>query len=58
MFFFFVYIQVLHYNVPYGKKNRGVSVVTSYKYLVPEASEADLKIARVLGWSVELVREI
>ncbi|BFZ16171.1 hypothetical protein BsWGS_19210 [Bradybaena similaris] len=48
--------EVLHYNVPYGKKNRGVSVVTSYKYLVPEASEADLKIARVLGWSVELLQ--
>ncbi|CAG5121297.1 unnamed protein product [Candidula unifasciata] len=48
--------EVLHYNVPFGKKNRGVSVVTSYKHLVPEASEADLKIARVLGWCVELLQ--
>jgi farnesyl diphosphate synthase len=48
--------EVLNYNVPYGKKNRGVSVVTSYRHLNPDASEADLKIARVLGWSVELLQ--
>ncbi|CAG5121296.1 unnamed protein product [Candidula unifasciata] len=48
--------EVLHYNVPFGEKTSGVSVVTSYKHLVPQASEADMKIARVLGWCIELLQ--
>ncbi|XP_013071869.2 farnesyl pyrophosphate synthase-like [Biomphalaria glabrata] len=48
--------EVLIYNVPHGKKNRGISVVTSFKHLVPDASEDDIKIARVMGWCVELLQ--
>uniref|UniRef100_A0A0B6YSX1 Farnesyl pyrophosphate synthase n=1 Tax=Arion vulgaris TaxID=1028688 RepID=A0A0B6YSX1_9EUPU len=48
--------EVLNYNVPFGKKNRGVSVVSSYKHFIPDACEADLRIARVLGWCVELLQ--
>ncbi|KAH9491468.1 hypothetical protein Btru_044905 [Bulinus truncatus] len=48
--------EVLIYNVPHGKKNRGLSVVTSFKHLVPNASDEDIKIARVMGWCVELLQ--
>ena len=43
------------YNVPFGKKNRGISVVTSYKLLVTDCTEDDIKLARILGWCVEWV---
>ncbi|KAL3842660.1 hypothetical protein ACJMK2_020650 [Sinanodonta woodiana] len=45
--------EVLEYNVPYGKKNRGISVITSYRMLVPNSSDEELHIARVLGWCIE-----
>ncbi|KAK3787577.1 hypothetical protein RRG08_025908 [Elysia crispata] len=48
--------EVLVYNVPHGKKNRGVSVVSSYRRLAPNAKEEDLHIARMLGWCVELLQ--
>ncbi|XP_064635411.1 farnesyl pyrophosphate synthase-like [Lineus longissimus] len=50
--------EVLEYNVPHGKKNRGVSVVTSYKFLVngDQQTNKDLLRARVLGWCVELLQ--
>ncbi len=44
------------YNVPFGKKNRGLTVVHSYKYLAEnDATEENLKIAQVLGWCIEFV---
>ncbi|RUS85522.1 hypothetical protein EGW08_006730 [Elysia chlorotica] len=46
--------EVLVYNVPHGKKYRGVSVVSSYRRLAPNAKEEDLHIARILGWCVEM----
>lgn len=45
--------EVSDYNVPFGKKNRGISVVSTYKILVKEASDEDVKLARILGWCVE-----
>ncbi|XP_041365410.1 farnesyl pyrophosphate synthase-like [Gigantopelta aegis] len=45
--------KVCEYNVPHGKKNRGVSVVTSYREFVPDATDENLKRARILGWCVE-----
>ena len=48
---------MLQYNVPFGKKNRGLTVVQSYKYLAGDSAKAeDLHLARVLGWCVEMVR--
>ncbi|KAF6032416.1 FDPS [Bugula neritina] len=47
------FLKVCDYNVPHGKKNRGVSVVTSYKYLIVNPSDNELFKARVLGWCVE-----
>lgn len=48
--------EVLHYNVPHGKKNRGLFVVLAYKYLVKHTAEDDIHIARVLGWCIELLQ--
>lgn len=48
--------EVLQYNVPHGKKNRGLFVVLTYKHLVKQPAEEDLHIARVLGWCVELLQ--
>lgn len=45
--------KVCEYNVPFGKKNRGLTVLHSYKYLVVDATEDDLELARILGWCVE-----
>ena len=41
------------YNVPHGKKNRGVSVVTSFRCLVSNPTEDELYKARLLGWCIE-----
>jgi len=51
-------LQVLEYNVPHGKKNRGMFVLMSYTHLVKDAAAEDLKIARILGWCIELVKHI
>lgn len=49
--------KVLQYNVPGGKKNRGLAVVYAYTKLVqPEQlTEENLRLARILGWCTELV---
>jgi len=47
------FLNVCDYNVPHGKKNRGVSVVASYRCLVPNPSDEELFKARALGWCVE-----
>lgn len=51
------YAKVLQYNVPNGKKNRGLAVVASYKMLEkPEnLTPENLKLAHILGWCVEMV---
>lgn len=48
--------EVLMYNVPHGKKNRGISVVSSFRHLGADQSDEDLKIARIMGWCVELLQ--
>ncbi|KAK7098332.1 farnesyl pyrophosphate synthase-like isoform X2 [Littorina saxatilis] len=45
--------EVAEYNVPFGKKNRGISVATSFKELKKDCTEGELKRARILGWCVE-----
>lgn len=48
--------KVLQYNVPNGKKNRGLAVVYAYRKLAaPEdLTENNLRKARILGWCAEL----
>ena len=49
--------QVLQYNVPGGKMNRGLAVPLTYKMLVPEErhTEEVMHKAYIVGWCVELV---
>lgn len=48
---------MVQYNVPNGKKNRGMTVPVAYKMMVPaeEQTEENMKLAHVLGWCVEFV---
>ena len=55
-----VLLQVCEYNVPYGKKNRGMMVCQAYcllKGTETEITEDELKLARILGWCIEWVGE-
>lgn len=50
--------QLLQYNVPNGKKNRGLATILAYKMvekkenLTPE----NIHLANIMGWCVEMVR--
>ncbi len=52
--------KVFDYNVPNGKRIRGMIVVTTYRLLVVQQerdiSEDDLELVRVLGWCVEILQ--
>ncbi|XP_039623161.1 farnesyl pyrophosphate synthase [Polypterus senegalus] len=50
--------QVLEYNAPGGKRNRGLSVIASYRELVtPEQlTPENLQRALVVGWCIELLQ--
>nr|AFR31785.1 putative farnesyl diphosphate synthase [Tetropium fuscum] len=52
------FAKVLQYNVPTGKKTRGLSCVTAYKILEkPEnLTPENVKLANILGWCIELLR--
>lgn len=51
------FAKVLQYNVPNGKKTRGLSTVIAYKILEkPEnLTPENIRLANILGWCVELV---
>lgn len=47
------------YNVPHGKRNRGLSLVSAYKQLVPESDlqgDDGIEKARILGWCIEIMQ--
>ena len=46
--------SLLHYTVPGGKMNRGLSVPATYQLLAPTTTQ--LHLAAVLGWTVELLQ--
>jgi len=50
--------SLLHYTVPGGKMNRGLSVPATYQLLVPPSSTTphQVQLASVLGWTVELLQ--
>lgn len=51
--------KMLLYNVPHGKRNRGLAVVLSYRALVDESTpdfHKNVELARILGWCVELLQ--
>ena len=52
--------KLLLYNVPHGKRNRGLAVVDTVRLIAEQenrtATEEELEAARVLGWSVEFLQ--
>lgn len=52
------FTKLLQYNVPNGKKNRGLVHVQAYKILAKdgELTEENIKLAQLLGWCVEMVK--
>lgn len=60
--------RMLDYNVPHGKKNRGLCAYESYLGLLDKSStncpddlanrESRIEQAKALGWCIEFVREI
>ncbi|RZF44795.1 hypothetical protein LSTR_LSTR000747 [Laodelphax striatellus] len=50
------YAKVLQYNVPGGKKNRGLALVLGYKHLAKSSdlTPENIRLAHILGWCVEL----
>jgi len=49
-------LQMGDYNVPYGKKNRGMTVVHSYRYVAGKTcTDEGVRLAMILGWCVEWV---
>lgn len=51
-------IEVLVYNTPGGKRNRGLSVIGSLRELVPpsQLTQDTVQRALLVGWCIELVR--
>ncbi|XP_037827515.1 farnesyl pyrophosphate synthase [Lucilia sericata] len=52
------FARALQYNVPKGKKNRGILTVLTYKNLVnaKDITDENLKLAHILGWCVEMLQ--
>lgn len=50
--------QVLVYNSPGGKRNRGLSVIGSLRELLPpnQLTQDVVQRALLVGWCIELVR--
>ncbi|CAD7077313.1 unnamed protein product [Hermetia illucens] len=52
------YAKALQYNVPRGKKNRGLATVLTYKQLVDksELTPENVRLAQYVGWCVEMLQ--
>uniref|UniRef100_A0A8D8RE77 Farnesyl pyrophosphate synthase n=1 Tax=Cacopsylla melanoneura TaxID=428564 RepID=A0A8D8RE77_9HEMI len=51
------FAKVLQYNVPSGKKNRGLALVVAYKMLAQSPPDQDsIQLAQILGWCVEILQ--
>ncbi|XP_034103960.1 LOW QUALITY PROTEIN: farnesyl pyrophosphate synthase [Drosophila sulfurigaster albostrigata] len=52
------FAKALQYNVPRGKKNRGILTVLTYKNLVQpqDLTPENIKLAQYLGWCVEMLQ--
>ncbi|CAL8143177.1 unnamed protein product [Orchesella dallaii] len=49
--------RVLQYNVPHGKRNRGLATALAYKYLAPdELTDENVRLSYILGWCVEILQ--
>lgn len=54
------FAKSLQYNVPNGKKNRGLALVLAFKMLAKsdEINEENLRLAQTLGWCVEMLQSV
>lgn len=52
------YAKALQYNVPRGKKNRGLATVLTFKKLVDKSqlTAENVRLAQYLGWCVEMLQ--
>ncbi|KAK7792012.1 hypothetical protein R5R35_003476 [Gryllus longicercus] len=52
------FAKVLQYNVPGGKKNRGLATVFAYRMLSPadQLTPENLRLAHIIGWCVEMLQ--
>lgn len=52
------YAKVLQYNVPGGKKNRGLALIVAYRMLAQskDLTADNLHLAQILGWCVEILQ--
>lgn len=48
--------DIIDYNLPHGKRNRGLYLAHCYRLLQPNASEEQHERARILGWCVEILQ--
>ncbi|KAK4885119.1 hypothetical protein RN001_001390 [Aquatica leii] len=51
------FAKVLQYNVPCGKKTRGLTTVATYKLIEDPSklSDQNIRLAQILGWCVEML---
>ncbi|CAO1301806.1 unnamed protein product [Diamesa hyperborea] len=52
------FVKCLQYNVPNGKKNRGLATVLAYKMLASKEDLTDdnIRLAHLAGWCVEMIQ--
>ncbi|XP_050425247.1 farnesyl pyrophosphate synthase isoform X2 [Adelges cooleyi] len=50
--------KVLQYNVPGGKKNRGMALILSYRMLSDQAelTNENIRLSFILGWCIEILQ--
>ena len=49
--------EAIYYNLPHGKRNRGLAVVMTHKILSQHYhQEPDLRRARMIGWCIEMLQ--
>ncbi|RWS01706.1 isoprenyl diphosphate synthase-like protein [Dinothrombium tinctorium] len=50
--------KVLQYNVPHGKKNRGMAVPASFAMLASDKdlTEENIELSRIVGWCIEFMQ--
>jgi farnesyl diphosphate synthase len=49
--------EAIYYNLPHGKRNRGLAVVMTHKILSEHyKQQPDLRRARLIGWCIEMLQ--
>jgi farnesyl diphosphate synthase len=48
--------KMMQYNVPHGKRNRGLATAMAYKYFADNLTEENIQLSYVLGWCAEILQ--